>query len=253
MLSILIPAYNQSAYVKQAIISAITQICPVPIEVLVVDDASTDNTVVVIEALLPEYPNLRLIKSEKNGGVCAARNKLMAEMSSGTEFVIFLDADDQLVDGRVEKDIRRLTEIPSARFTYGCYRVVPTQEMELGDGTFEASPTSRGPSLTAGLFRADLLKEVGLLDESFTYGEDTDYLLRIAEITGDYIAHEDVTFNYRRHSENSTKNSDATKSGVMRAILLHSLRRRKNPALFDAKGLFQAADKDTMKKIASLL
>lgn len=253
MLSILIPAYNQSAYIKQAIASALDQICPVPIEVLVCDDASTDNTAAVIETLVPNHSNLRLIKSDRNGGVCVTRNRLMAEMSPETEFVIFLDADDQLIFGRAGKDINRLRENPSARFTYGYFRVVPTKEMERGEEELANWPATRGPSLTAGTFRADLLSEVGSLDESFTYGEDTDYLLRIVEITKDYIAHKDVTFNYRRHPANSTKDDNATKAGVMRAILLHSLRRKKNPALFDAKGLFQAADKDTMKKIAALL
>lgn len=252
MLSLLIPAYNQGTYVKQAIESALNQNCILPLEVVVCDDASTDETVSVIEEMLPKHSNLRLIKSGINRGVSATRNTLMNRMHRDTNLVVFLDSDDLLVDGRLNRDIERLHANTSARFTYGHYRVVPTDELESGEALSEDLPPIRGPQLTAGMYRVDLLREVGNLDESFTHAEDVDYLLRIVEITNDFIAHNDITFYYRRHKANVTRDRKLANTSFMRALFLHSARRRKNPELLGVNGLFKIADRETMMKIVAL-
>jgi succinoglycan biosynthesis protein ExoO len=71
--SVIIPAFNVSGIIGRAIRSAAAQTLP-PLEILVIDDRSTDNTVEVVKALGREIPSLRLLSTLANGGPSAARN-----------------------------------------------------------------------------------------------------------------------------------------------------------------------------------
>ncbi len=105
--SVIIPAYNVSAIIERAIRSAAAQTLP-PLEILVIDDCSTDNTVEVVRALAREMPSLRLLSTPSNGGVSAARNVGLREAKA--DWVALLDADDAWKPGR----LKRLSEVASA-------------------------------------------------------------------------------------------------------------------------------------------
>ena len=105
--SVIIPAYNVSAIIERAIRSAAAQTLP-PLEILVIDDCSTDNTVEVVRALAREMPSLRLLSTPSNGGVSAARNVGLREAKG--DWVALLDADDAWKPGR----LKRLSEVASA-------------------------------------------------------------------------------------------------------------------------------------------
>jgi len=85
--SVIIPAYNAAAFVREAVDSALAQTHP-DIEVIVVDDSSTDDT----PQVLAEYGDRIRVHRQPNGGVAAARNA-GARLATG-EWVAFLDADD---------------------------------------------------------------------------------------------------------------------------------------------------------------
>jgi len=97
--SIVIPAYNAAAFITRAIESALAQTQP-PLEVIVVDDVSTDDTVAVVTRLAARHPELRLLTSERNGGPAAARN-LGIGVARG-DWIAILDADDAFEPGRLE-------------------------------------------------------------------------------------------------------------------------------------------------------
>src|ERR1700690_4660736 len=80
--SVLIPAYNVSGIVGRAIRSAAAQTFP-PLEILVIDDCSTDNTVEVVKALARDIPALRLLSTPANGGAAAARNVGLRRANGG--------------------------------------------------------------------------------------------------------------------------------------------------------------------------
>jgi glycosyltransferase involved in cell wall biosynthesis len=87
-ISVVIPLYNKSAYVAEAVRSACEQACP-PLEVIVVNDGTTDGSDEIVRAL--PYANLRLI-TIPNSGVSVARNTAI-DAAQG-DYVAFLDADD---------------------------------------------------------------------------------------------------------------------------------------------------------------
>ena len=93
LLSIIIPVYNRAHMVREAIASAIAGAGDVPFEILVVDDASTDDTWESLQSYVD--PRLRLFQVERNGGQSAARNHGL-DRARGT-YVKFLDSDDLLL------------------------------------------------------------------------------------------------------------------------------------------------------------
>jgi succinoglycan biosynthesis protein ExoO len=105
--SVIIPAYNVSGIIERAIRSAAAQTLP-PLEILVIDDCSTDNTVEAVEALGREIPSLRLLSTPANGGPSAGRN--VGLRAARGDWIALLDADDAWKPGRLE----RLAEVARA-------------------------------------------------------------------------------------------------------------------------------------------
>ena len=90
-ISVIIPAYNAERYVRYAVQSSLNQTLS-DIEIIVVDDGSTDGTARVIEDEFANEPRVKLIRQPENGGVGKARNTGI-ENASG-EYIAFLDSDD---------------------------------------------------------------------------------------------------------------------------------------------------------------
>ena len=105
--SVIIPAYNVPGIIGRAIRSAAAQTLP-PLEILVIDDCSTDNTVEVVKALGREIPFLRLLSTPANGGPSAARN--VGLRAAKGDWIALLDSDDAWKPGR----LKRLSEVASA-------------------------------------------------------------------------------------------------------------------------------------------
>jgi glycosyltransferase involved in cell wall biosynthesis len=72
--SVLIAAYNAGPFLHRAVRSALDQTSPPPLEVLIVDDGSTDNTAEVARELALAYPSVHLVLLHENGGPAKARN-----------------------------------------------------------------------------------------------------------------------------------------------------------------------------------
>ncbi|NNJ32990.1 glycosyltransferase family 2 protein [Lacrimispora defluvii] len=98
--SVIIPAYNASKYIDTAINSVFLQ--NVPVELIVVDDCSSDNLDIVMNKYLG-LKNIVYIKNERNLGVAKSRN-LGVRKSKG-DYVAYLDADDWWMEGKLEKQI----------------------------------------------------------------------------------------------------------------------------------------------------
>lgn len=95
MISIIIPTYNSSVYLKRCLDSIVGQNYN-DYEVLVVNDGSTDNTKEVLEEYTKKYPQIKPIHKE-NGGVSSARNRGLKEAKGA--YLIFIDSDDCLQEG----------------------------------------------------------------------------------------------------------------------------------------------------------
>lgn len=102
-LSIIIPVYNKEEYLSRCFDSVISQIDirKNQFEILVVDDGSKDKSHLIIEEYVNKHPNLFTYIRQENSGVSVARNNAIQKASG--EFVLFLDADDEIIEGALLK------------------------------------------------------------------------------------------------------------------------------------------------------
>jgi succinoglycan biosynthesis protein ExoO len=101
--SVVIPTYNAAGFIDRAVRSALNQTHPVS-EVIVVDDASSDETTSVVRGLAEEDSRVKLIAGAENRGPAAARNRGFAEASG--DWIAVLDADDAFLPQRIEAMIQ---------------------------------------------------------------------------------------------------------------------------------------------------
>ncbi|HEY6529396.1 MAG TPA: glycosyltransferase family 2 protein [Cellvibrionaceae bacterium] len=93
-LSILIPVYNVESYIEQCLFSFAKQLDR-SIEVILLDDCSTDQSIIIAKKIISSHPQIRIIAHDKNAGLSAARNSLLKHAQG--DYIWFLDSDDFLM------------------------------------------------------------------------------------------------------------------------------------------------------------
>jgi glycosyltransferase involved in cell wall biosynthesis len=207
LVSVVVPCFNQAHFLSEAIESVLAQTYP-KVEIIVVDDGSTDNTSAVVE----RYPGVRCVR-QRNQGLPAARNAGLKEASGA--YVVFLDADDLLLPDALTVGVRALEERPDVAFVFG------DTLFAMDDGS-EAPPPHR-PRTTGGwyeallagstimppacaMFRRSIFDETEPFDQSLKAAEDYELFCRIARRHAVH-SHETVITVYRRHGANMTAGS----------------------------------------------
>lgn len=216
LVSIIIPVYNASAYVADAIRSALEQDYERK-EIVVVDDGSTDSTPTVLKS----FEGRITILHQANAGPGAARNRALRH-AKGT-YIAFLDADDYWVPGKLRLQVEYLEQHPDIGAVYSKWLLWHAD----AEGRFLSphlpplkKPTSivlqdSGWIYTKLLFdcrlltstvmlRRSIIDHVGLFSEDLLRGQDYDYWLRLSRITQIDKLDCDLTF-YRIHGDNIVK------------------------------------------------
>jgi glycosyltransferase involved in cell wall biosynthesis len=205
LVSVVIPCYNQARFLGEAIESVSAQTYP-RVEIIVVDDGSTDDTAEVWAL----YPSVHYVRQE-NQGLAAARNRGLRE--SHGDFLVFLDADDRLLPAAVERGVYHLSNSPESAFVSGRYRYIK----EDGTVLHEYSQDPAGPdpytSLLRGnyigmhatvTYRREVIEAEGGFNPSLAACEDYDLYLRIAR-KYPVSVHENLVAEYRQHSQNMSR------------------------------------------------
>jgi len=122
-LSVVIPNYNHAKFLPACLAAVASQSVPAD-EIIVVDDASTDNSLEVLEGLARQYPTLKVFRNPKNLGVAGAVNHGL-EVATG-EFIALEGADDEVMPGFFEKSLAVLAEHPGAGLSTGICRMFDT-------------------------------------------------------------------------------------------------------------------------------
>ncbi|MDB5507213.1 MAG: glycosyl transferase [Devosia sp.] len=237
------PAYNAARYIGNALASLLRQRDAASLDIVVLDDGSTDATAAIVRSL--GAAEIRLIETE-NCGVTAARNTLLAAIAPDTDFVSFLDSDDLSPAGRFAADLARFDARPELAVRYGTMRLFS----QTGDDPLAPDPRStvidtRGIHLGAGIYRRTTLSAVGAFDLAFKQAEDTDFLLRLFEAGPALEITDDIVMYYRRHDTNMTRDTALVRREFARALMKSAHRRRGGttapipPGLFDASNFNQ--------------
>lgn len=194
--SVVIPTYNRRDRIKRSVDSVLAQTFD-DFELIIVDDASQDDTVAVLETI--EDPRIRIVRHETNKGAGAARNTGFRE--AATDWVAYQDSDDEWLPTKLERQVALLDA--AAPGTVACYcgmLVLGDAETLLADPTrVKYLPFFRDPDHVAGrisddllnhrtristqtlVCRRDVLFAAGGFDESMKALEDWDVSIRIAE------------------------------------------------------------------------
>jgi teichuronic acid biosynthesis glycosyltransferase TuaG len=183
--SVVIPAYNAERTIEAALTSVLTQTL-VPLQVIVVDDASHDGTEEIVrrcaQAFRANKMRIQYFRLEKNSGPSAARNKGMREAEGS--HVAFLDADDTWSENKLAV-VDRFASDPGVFLIFHDYSESVESSMGLGDAVYDARPMSsyallvRNPAQTSCVVLRN--RPYFAFDEAMRHCEDYDLWVRIAE------------------------------------------------------------------------
>lgn len=216
LVSVIIPAYNAAAFIRETLESVLAQTHE-QLEVIVVDDGSTDSTAQIVRAVAARDPRVVLLH-QANGGVAAARNLAIAH--SKGEFVAPIDADDVWFPQKIEKQLQRMQDAgPAVGFVYTSSVSIDEESLVIGvspagqiEGEVLRALVYRNFTGNAStpLIRRSCLDEVGGYDSELRAQggqgcEDWDLALRCAAhcrfaVVPDYLV------GYRRLTSSMSQN-----------------------------------------------
>lgn len=225
LVSIVIPTYNSVGYLCEALDSCLKQTYP-HIEIIVVDDGSTDDTGNTLSA---HYGSQIHYITQENSGPAIARNRGI-EAANG-DYIKFLDADDQLHPTCIERCLQifghasEKVGVVYTRFRYIDSDGEPLanrQDAPLLNGDIYCDVLlSNGTAILTSTVtvRRNALFDVGLFpdDSTFTHGEDWDLFLRLAS-NYHYLAIDEILIDYRVHMQNLVHNNYGNAAGRLRVI-----------------------------------
>ena len=235
--SVIMPVYNRERYVGMALRSLLRQRDDADLDIIVVDDGSTDASRDIVLSFADEGAPIRLFVQD-NQGVTRARNSGLRNLLPETAFVTFLDSDDVSPANRFAADLPLFAD-PSVEFVYGKICLVDYLDEATMEPTADAQlETLRGIQLAASIFRRGYLDRVGEFDEEFRQAEDTDLLFRAFEMRSNVILTDTIGVYYRQHPEGLTSNRAEGRREFLKAMTRSALRRRRDPSLSDLKPIF---------------
>jgi glycosyltransferase involved in cell wall biosynthesis len=202
--SVLMSVYNTQDYVRRAIESILDQTL-VDLELIIIDDCSTDESWSIIQACAENHPRILPIRCESNGGASRALN-LGLELASGT-YLTRQDSDDVSLPNRLAEQVDLLeanedlgavgTAVQLIDVEDRPLRVIsyPSQDIEIQQALLDRMCFC-GPTVMAK--RDSLMRAGFFFDERFSGSEDYDMCLRLSEVTA--MANlEKPLYRYRQH------------------------------------------------------
>ena len=197
LVSVIMPVYNGAKFLNEAVRCVLAQNYP-SLEIIVVDDGSTDD----VEQVVARLPvDVRFFRQE-NAGPAAARNRGIRDASG--PLVAFLDVDDLWPEGTLSTLASTLHASPSLMVVHGHAQMMV---LDPATGAFnpEGNPAESFPYyIGAALYRREAFEAVGLFDVSLRFGEDTDWYTRLREQRLEIERLPRVTLQVRRHGGNMT-------------------------------------------------
>ena len=217
--SVVIPCFNAAKFLPAAIDSVLSQDFR-DVEVLVVDDGSTDGTELLMVGRGSPVRYLR----QANAGVSVARNHGIAE--SRGRLVAFLDADDTWLAGKLSKQVAALDSCPSCRVCYSAFVVVDWELRPLeirrsvrGASTLESLLTCGNVvgSVCTVVGERSLLTSAGSFDASLSQCADWDLWVRLAAST-EFLYLDEPLVTYRQHDRNMSRDARLLEADSLRVL-----------------------------------
>jgi len=208
------PCYNAQAFIGDALQSILAQRYPGPLEILVVDDGSSDASVQVASA----FPHVTVLQ-QRNAGPAVARN-LGLQRACG-DLIAFLDADDVWTPDSLCCRVEPLRADPSAGVAFGNFTIwTPTEDLAGSEMPCELPASVLGACRTGWVYpeilldpivhiiatvvRRSVIDRIGGFDTGLRTGEDYDFFIRAAQHCR-FICVDAVVARYRQHPTSITR------------------------------------------------
>lgn len=207
--SVIIPAYNAEKYIDESVESILGQTFQ-DLELIILDDGSTDQTSKKIQKLAEKDKRIIFLKNEKNLGIPKTRNKGIS-IAKG-KYIAWQDADDISVPDRIEKQKAFLDENPQAGIVGGfleffeegkkpSLRKYAATDEAIRKNIFKYSPVAQ----PASMIRKECFDRIGLYNTELEAAEDLEMSFRIGNAYK-FANLQDTMIRYRVHSGNITSN-----------------------------------------------
>jgi glycosyltransferase involved in cell wall biosynthesis len=221
LVSVIIPVYNGERYLVESIESVLAQTYR-PIEVIVVDDGSTDNT---SEIVVTDFCDSVQYIYQDNSGPASARNAGLANAKG--DIIAFIDADDFWSNDKLKIQLPLLISNPELEIVLGCLQYIrQSKSVEGGDEFEKISRPFVSFHFGASLIRKSAFEKIGLLDTTMNHFEDIDWFLHARDAGISIMTHQDVVFFYRLHDRNLSSNKYGSNSYFLKALKKSIDRRR---------------------------
>lgn len=212
--SVIMPVYNSEKYVSDAIESVLSQTYS-NLELIIIDDCSTDNTMNILSSYSKQDTRIKIIRSEKNSGCAASRNKGLRFCKGN--YIAFIDSDDVWAKEKLEKQLRYM-ENNLLNMTFTSYNIINSDGIFLKTRkikdvlTFEDLLKENSIIFSTTIFNKNAVNGLTFKDEWFH--EDYVYLLDYLEKNNLMNGLSDCLVNYRVHNQGRSYNK--VKSAIFR-------------------------------------
>lgn len=223
--TVIIPTYNRANTIIPCIESVLAQSYPVN-EIIVVDDSSTDDTLKQLDKL---KDNIIILKTEKQSGAQTARN--IGIKSAKSEWIAFLDSDDEWLSNKMEKQISVLKKIDYNQWTVvhgDCFiknfNSGKKKHWQLesidGENVYKKLLSKSGTLFPSILTSKQALEKINYLDANVPSYHEWDTAIRLAKYCR-FIHIQEPLFIYNIHKNTISKNSDISIEGYQYIVNKH--------------------------------
>ena len=215
IISVIMPMYNAEKYIAQAINSILGQSFR-EIELIIIDDKSTDQSRSIVESFLSKDSRIILLTGSAQGAAAAA-NKGM-KIARG-KYISFCDADDLFSDNSIESQVNYIESHPEAGATCAKFAMMDSLGGNIVEMVNENEPSDITEELLSGvtrthactfMVRKEIIEMLGGYREFFVSGYDIDFQLRLAEACK-VVYLPIVTYLYRLHDTSIVHTQSSSK------------------------------------------
>lgn len=207
-ITVIIPTYNREKTILRAVNSVLKQTIGIP-QIIIIDDASTDHSDELLQNLQDRYKEITYLVQKTNLGACAARNRGIREAK--TEFIAFLDSDDEWYPDKLEKQINFYKRTKADIVTCSVMRIEKNRHYLYPSKQYKGNLRTqllRGNFISTGMIfgKKECFKEG--FDESLPRLQDWDMMIRIAKeyklyhqhipLAAYYIQSDSISMNHKK-------------------------------------------------------
>ena len=233
--SIVIPTYNRVEYLKQAIASCLDPQASTEIEVVVVDDGSSDGSIEWLNSL--DDRRVRVMRQTRRGAPVARNTGLQ---SSTAPLIKFLDDDYVLEPGSLDVQLTRMSDLTAREIPYGRVQWIDADGAAIGETRHRPRAPGEDPVIhvmynnimtAAPLHRREALLEVGGFDPTLDSAQEYELHLRLAATGYVFRYFDDVVYHQRHHrAETRISNTNRLVADPLHAMIrldrIHEMLRR---------------------------